>query len=397
VVVRKMLAGLPQDVRRQHYNVLLPRMCLNRHYVAEGVRVYSHETWRTIIAADGRPYLVRLLDDVVTFYESQCTADNHAVREAACQSLAEVSTRLDPAAVRPFVPRIVTALVVCFKDESWPVRDHACTALADVTAHFASDVEVTGRLCEVFDLYHAHLADNIVSVRENTALSIVKAARAFPLDHPVLGLRRLKGIAAALLPKVVSQQEKKFGPENSGSTASSRRDRSTGYGAASKLARDNDVELHTGQVVFSCGSLAPKLRRGGGCMDHGFSRGMEPWEETDGGAKLWHRLAEAGKEGSALAGLLMPQVVDALKVVATREFAHAGQAREQFWTCIAGGAGLVPRDAWTPALLAEAARLAELSSKGDHDRAAAAAKLAIAAMRRAVGFDAFADASKSSL
>jgi hypothetical protein len=40
--------------------------------------------------------------------------------------------------------------------------------------------------------------------------------------------------------------------------------------AASKQARDNDVSKHTDQAMFSCGSLAPKLRAG--CMDHGYSR-----------------------------------------------------------------------------------------------------------------------------
>jgi len=29
---------------------------------------------------------------------------------------------------------------------------------------------------------------------------------------------------------------------------------------------------HENKVLYSCGSLAPKLKRGGGCMDHGFHR-----------------------------------------------------------------------------------------------------------------------------
>lgn len=44
---------------------------------------------------------------------------------------------------------------------------------------------------------------------------------------------------------------------------------------------DNDA-AHTDAPMFSCGSLAPKLKRGGGCMDHGFQRHTEPWEHTDG-------------------------------------------------------------------------------------------------------------------
>lgn len=34
--------------------------------------------------------------------------------------------------------------------------------------------------------------------------------------------------------------------------------------------------------MYSCGSLAPKMRRGGGCADHLFRRPAEPWEKGDG-------------------------------------------------------------------------------------------------------------------
>lgn len=40
--------------------------------------------------------------------------------------------------------------------------------------------------------------------------------------------------------------------------------------------------MHTNQQMYSCGSLAPKLKRKGGCMDHGFQRPQEPWEMSDG-------------------------------------------------------------------------------------------------------------------
>lgn len=393
VVVRKLIAGLPIDDRRKLYPVLLPRMCLNRHYVAEGVRVYSQDTWKTVIGADGRVYLVELLESVISFYEIQCNADNHAVREAACQSLAEATIRLESSAVESFVPRIVNALVECFKDESWPVRDHACTALGAVTAHFGSAVDRTGRLPELLELFTAHLADNIVSVRENTAVSLIKAAGAFPVDHPVLGLAKLSDISLALLPKISEQKEQKFNTTQQTSAGGGcRRDRDTGYGAAAKLARDNDVELHTGQVMYSCGSLAPKLRRGGGCMDHGFSRPKEPWEETDGALRLWSKMAQSGTEGACLAGQMMPAVIDNLAIAAKKDFAHSGQAYEIFWSCIALAAPHLPRTSWSPEILSVAAGLANSASRGNHTGTSAAAKSAMGAMRRAVGFDAYAAA-----
>ena len=48
------------------------------------------------------------------------------------------------------------------------------------------------------------------------------------------------------------------------------------------MAKQTFEDDHIDRAMFSCGSLAPKLKRGGGCMDHGFSRAQEPWELSDG-------------------------------------------------------------------------------------------------------------------
>lgn len=88
------------------------------------------------------------------------------------------------------------------------------------------------------------------------------------------------------------------------------------------VSRDNDPDVHTNRQVFSCGSLAPKLRRAAGCMDHSFRRptGMnvcpkayciadrvltivtyvavsEPWEATDGAIHLLAEVAARRPEG----------------------------------------------------------------------------------------------------
>ena len=48
---------------------------------------------------------------------------------------------------------------------------------------------------------------------------------------------------------------------------------------------------HSNNTLFSCGSLAPKLKRGGGCMDHGFSRPKELWELSDGSIFMLRELS----------------------------------------------------------------------------------------------------------
>lgn len=39
--------------------------------------------------------------------------------------------------------------------------------------------------------------------------------------------------------------------------------------------------VHTDQQMYSCGSLAPKMKRGG-CMDSTFHRTAQPWERSEG-------------------------------------------------------------------------------------------------------------------
>lgn len=64
----------------------------------------------------------------------------------------------------------------------------------------------------------------------------------------------------------------------------SKHDHSHDHGSEGEKAHEN-------QQMYSCGSLAPKLKRGGGCMDHGFSRKKEPWEETEGAVFLIRELS----------------------------------------------------------------------------------------------------------
>jgi hypothetical protein len=115
------------------YAVLVPRMCLNRFYLAQGVKLYSHETWKIVFPQSGLDAVAGCAGAVCHYYIQMCDADNHVVREAACQAVAELATKLGTSPqyqekLQPFVHMLLQALIVCFHDESWPVRDEACLA-----------------------------------------------------------------------------------------------------------------------------------------------------------------------------------------------------------------------------------------------------------------------------
>lgn len=91
---RQFLLGCDDVTGSKYLGVLLPPLCLNRYYAAEGVRTYGHETWRLLTRGEGVRLVERHIDHVVAFYIEQSEADNHAVREAACVCLAELGAKV---------------------------------------------------------------------------------------------------------------------------------------------------------------------------------------------------------------------------------------------------------------------------------------------------------------
>jgi len=113
---------------------------LNRYYVAEGVKIYSQETWKEIFGDEGRQVVCKFAAEICAYYISQSQADNHAVREAACHCISELCTKVaqqvDKEPFKPHVGPMLHALLDCFKDASWPVRDCACLACGHFVCTF---------------------------------------------------------------------------------------------------------------------------------------------------------------------------------------------------------------------------------------------------------------------
>eukprot|EP00163_Fabomonas_tropica_P005317 TRINITY_DN14826_c0_g2_i1.p1 TRINITY_DN14826_c0_g2~~TRINITY_DN14826_c0_g2_i1.p1 ORF type:complete len:711 (-),score=131.78 TRINITY_DN14826_c0_g2_i1:100-2232(-) len=285
-----------------YFPLLIPRMCLNRYYVAEGVRLYAQKTWRDIVGMRGLELVASLINEIVEYYVVASEADNHAVREAACRCIAELATKVDKKSVAPHVPVLLQTLINCFKDESWPVRDCACTATGSFVQSFPEESRTN--LEELYELWIAHLSDNIWSVRENAAFALGQVMVAYGDEAS----ERVLAVLREQLPLALTQEDDSKLHNGLSNT--------TTFGVAEKKARDNDPHLHTGQQTFSCGSLAPKLRRGGGCMDHGFVRPKQPWESTDGCVYLLRELAQYSPK---LAAEFLPTLA---QVASIRSFAH---------------------------------------------------------------------------
>ncbi|KAL3784515.1 hypothetical protein ACHAW5_005278 [Stephanodiscus triporus] len=218
--------------------MLLPRMCLNRFYLAQGVKLYSQETWRLVFGphpsssaahpdegalhssegargGGGLGAVARNAAPLCRYYSKMCDADNHAVREAACQGVAELAQKVGrhpiyAECLSPYVTMLLQALLMCFHDESWPVRDEACLACG--TFCIAYPDECRPELPTLFDRWTEQLTDQIWSVREDAAVALGDAIAAYGPDMlgKVLTVIRASIPAAREQPAMSREEYKKL-------------------------------------------------------------------------------------------------------------------------------------------------------------------------------------------
>lgn len=360
VAARRFLTTMDEASQKVHFTILLPRMVLNRYYVAEGVRLYSQATWAEIGGGKGKALVEEYMGGIVDYYIESADAANHAVREAACACIAELGLKVDKDAVRPYFTRLLDTLVICFNDESWPVRDAACVASGRFIKSFPE--ESRPRLEEFYKLFFFHCADNIWSVRENAAIALGCMVEAYGDEAVVV----IKPWLVENLPKAKVQP--KGGRDSTRNTGT---ENVTQFGVApakgdgvvaasdtaggtvtpivagpapipemGKVAVADTIEggvrrvtykfgqndpMHENKQVFSCGSLAPKLKRKGGCMDCDFTKEQEPWEATDGCIYLLRELAGISPE------MVLEQLPVLAEVVRVNDFADHVHLLETVW------------------------------------------------------------------
>ncbi|KAK4528906.1 hypothetical protein GAYE_SCF66G6854 [Galdieria yellowstonensis] len=323
-----------EDQKYRYFSILLPRLRLNCHYVAEGVKSYNLESWKLLLKSKGLETLSQCSESFFDYYVSQTLAENHCVREAACHAMEEAIDRLPLSSVERHIQQVVQALLVCFQDESWPVRDSACVVCGTVTAKYPKQVQASVEMKQLVELWKDALIDNIPSVRENAAIALVKACDALD-NHPLLNFDILLEHCSQLMLRVRDQ------PKNPEKYGVGRKE--TQFGVAHKLAHDNDKELHLEQTMYSCGSLAPKLK--GGCSsDRREEHKKEPWEESDGALRLWRQLIlKKPKEASKL-------VPTSMEIFQHLEFAKAPYLLDTFYSVMGDTMDYLEKESMMPYL-----------------------------------------------
>jgi len=291
-VARNFLVNF-EDAEK-HFDKLLPRLCLNRYYIADGVRIYCQKSWQEITGGRGIELVEKYIGEVVAYYVTATQANNHAVREAGCHCIAELALKVNPDRTRPYVSDLVKALLDCFKDDSWPVRDAACISCGNLLLQFHNDVRDHQE--ELFKLFLGNLEDPIASVRAGAAISLGKYARSYG-DEVLPVLEKYIRDGFAHVKNQPADAENFTGLDKKPAV----------FGVVKNLHDPN----HTNQVMYSCGSLAPKMggrKKGGGCMDCHFQRPSKPWERSDG---CVYFLVELAQYHPATALALIPDMIKA--------------------------------------------------------------------------------------
>ena len=98
-------------------------MCLNRYYSAEGVKLYSQDTWVLVFKTNGKFYVEKHLCNVVDYYLKQVNVRNTVTREAACAAISELFSKIDKNLLKVHLDTLFKSLSNCFDCESWTVRD----------------------------------------------------------------------------------------------------------------------------------------------------------------------------------------------------------------------------------------------------------------------------------
>lgn len=304
---------------QQLYPVLIPRMCLNRFYLAQGVKLYSHQTWKLVFPEGGVEVVAQTIAPIVRYYVKMCDADNHVVREGACQAVAELAVKIGmdetyADALQPHVTVLLQALLMCFHDESWPVRDEACLACGTFCRAYPE--ECRPELGTLWERWTEQLTDQIWSVRADAAVALGQACQAYGDEF----LQKLLDLINETLPS--AQNQPKMTLEE-------------------YKALQNDMASHTDSQLYSCGSLAPKLKKKAGagrigCSSCDVTRAKQPWEATDGCVYLIRELVEGLSHGDSILpplsdDLLLPLFRQVADVCRVSHFPQSDDLRATLW------------------------------------------------------------------
>jgi hypothetical protein len=276
------------------FPALLPRLCLSRYYVPEGVQALAQEAWEALFGAPGGKAVVAgLAAETVACY---CAAlappatrfrDGHFARIAACYAVKELASKVELAAVAPYAERLLAAVLPCLGDAHWEVRAAGCVALAQLAQSFPA--VACARRAELVAACLARLADESWSIREEAALALAGMARSFApfeaAEAARTGTETEMEMETPLRVVLAAHLAATLGAARSQPSETKE----------AQQRRFNDPGTHTGRAAFGCcgGLEQPGRQDGDGDGEgegHAYHYEAQPWEVSEGALYLLREL-----------------------------------------------------------------------------------------------------------
>lgn len=157
---------------------LVPPMCANRYYAAEGLRNYSLETWKILVGNQGASVVGDCIPQIVQHYEAEARSENYTVRESVCYCMAELARKIEAKKVRSYAVRMLNILRERLGDLKWQVRAASARAIGDVVAAFHT--ECRPFMPELSLELVRHLFENVGVVRDDCAVALGTLDEVYP-------------------------------------------------------------------------------------------------------------------------------------------------------------------------------------------------------------------------
>ena len=160
MAVRSFMTHLEDHQMESFWKQMLPSMCFHRHNPADGIKLYSQDTWKQVLKTKGRSLIAKCaraivrsselvthsvlsldIDDMVEYYAQQgANDDNTPLKEAACYAVGELATKVNASAVKPHVPVLLNTLLHNLEHQNtWSVIDAACLSATDLLQMFPGE------------------------------------------------------------------------------------------------------------------------------------------------------------------------------------------------------------------------------------------------------------------
>jgi hypothetical protein len=313
VAVRSFMTHLSRHHLRLFWKTVVPAMCFHRHNPAEGIKVFSQETWRQVMKNNGKNLTADFMNEVVEYYSQQGLNDgSNPLREAACLGIGELATKIDQDAVRNHIHILISTLMHNMEHQnSWAIVDAACLSATDLILNFPH--ECRSDLPSLVDLLFENLSHVVWSVRENAAIALGAIASKFPDLLP--SFQAKLSILFARIGEQPADEHIDHHAEGGH------------YGPKAKKRRDNDPHLHRKQEIFGCDCHSTRHQPGCSSHDIQLQNTKQPWHYADGAIYLLRELLPLAP--STLAPLVSNELVQVAK--APNNFHYHHHLMETLW------------------------------------------------------------------